>query len=82
MDETDLLVVGEAEDVPLFFTWISILDLLSNYDQEICLIHVGTEGASCPSLRRSRTARCYSPGTAVSSYWRNCSISASKAAMT
>jgi hypothetical protein len=39
--------VGEAgvtEDIPLFFTWIPILALLSNYDQEICLIHVGTEG--------------------------------------
>src|ERR1039457_1065332 len=35
---------GEAEDIPLFFTWIPILALLSNYDQEICLIHVGTEG--------------------------------------
>jgi hypothetical protein len=31
-------------DIPLFFTWIPILALLSNYDQEICLIHVGTEG--------------------------------------
>jgi hypothetical protein len=28
----------------LFFTWIPILALLSNYDQQICLIHVGTEG--------------------------------------
>jgi hypothetical protein len=37
---------GEAEDIPLFFTWIPILALLSNYDQEICLIHVGTEGTS------------------------------------
>ena len=26
----------------MFFTWIPILALLSNYDQEICLIHVGT----------------------------------------
>jgi hypothetical protein len=26
---------GEAEDIPLFFTWIPILALLSNYDQEI-----------------------------------------------
>ena len=33
-----------TEDIPLFFTWIPILALLSNYDQEICLIHVGTEG--------------------------------------
>jgi hypothetical protein len=41
--------VGEAgvtEDIPLFFTWIPILALLSNYDQEICLIHVGTEGVN------------------------------------
>jgi hypothetical protein len=44
--------VGEAgvtEDIPLFFTWIPILALLSNYDQEICLIHVGTEGGSLRS---------------------------------
>src|SRR5450631_1986461 len=40
----------EAEDIPLFFTWIPILALLSNYDQEICLIYVGTEGSE--SLRR------------------------------
>jgi hypothetical protein len=39
---------GEAEDIPLFFTWIPILALLSNYDQEICLIHVGTEGGPDP----------------------------------
>jgi hypothetical protein len=36
--------VGEAEDIPLFFTLIPILALLSNYDQENCLINVGTEG--------------------------------------
>ena len=35
---------GAAEHIPLFFTWIPILALLSNYYQEICLIHVGTEG--------------------------------------
>ena len=29
---------------PLFFTLIPILALLSNYDQENCLINVGTEG--------------------------------------
>src|SRR5450631_2489927 len=44
---------GEAEDIPLFFTWIPILALLSNYDQEICLIHVGTEGGL-----QIRFARC------------------------
>jgi hypothetical protein len=46
--------VGEAgvtEDIPLFFTWIPILALLSNYDQEICLIHVGTEGLLKAILR-------------------------------
>src|SRR5208282_5391181 len=37
---------GEAEDVPLFFIWIPILALLSNYDQVTCLIHVGTEGGA------------------------------------
>ena len=37
--------VGEAGEIPLFFTLIPILALLSNYDQENCLINVGTEGA-------------------------------------
>src|ERR1022692_4809955 len=36
--------VGEAEDIPLFFTLIPVLALLSNYDRGNCLIHVGTEG--------------------------------------
>jgi hypothetical protein len=36
--------VGEAEEIPLFFTLIPILALLSNYDRENCLINVGTEG--------------------------------------
>jgi hypothetical protein len=36
--------MGEAEDIPLLFILIPILALLSNYDQENCLIHVGTEG--------------------------------------
>jgi len=30
----------------LFFTLIPVLALLSNYDQENCLINVGTEGAA------------------------------------
>ena len=34
----------EAEEIPLFFTLIPVLALLSNYDQENCLINVGTEG--------------------------------------
>src|SRR5665811_410059 len=38
--------VGEAEVIPLFFTLIPVLALLSNYDQENCLINVGTEGAA------------------------------------
>jgi hypothetical protein len=38
--------VGEAEEIPLFFTLIPVLALLSNYHQENCLINVGTEGAS------------------------------------
>jgi hypothetical protein len=46
---------GEAEDIPLFFTWIPILALLSNYDQEICLIHVGTEGKRICVLRSLRS---------------------------
>src|SRR5437588_8921084 len=37
--------VGEAEEVPLFFTLIPVLALLSNYDRKNCLINVGTEGS-------------------------------------
>ncbi|MGA9624136.1 MAG: hypothetical protein WBQ65_06695, partial [Bryobacteraceae bacterium] len=33
-----------AGEIPLFFTLIPVLALLSNYDQENCLINVGTEG--------------------------------------
>jgi hypothetical protein len=36
--------VGEVEDIPLFFTLIPVLALLSNYDRENCLTNVGTEG--------------------------------------
>jgi hypothetical protein len=36
--------MGEAGEIPLFFTLIPVLALLSNYDQENCLINVGTEG--------------------------------------
>src|SRR6266545_974208 len=36
--------VGAAGEIPLFFKLIPILALLSNYDQENCLINVGTEG--------------------------------------
>src|SRR6266699_564216 len=35
---------GEVEAIPLIFTLIPVLALLSNYDQENCLINVGTEG--------------------------------------
>jgi len=35
--------VGEAEANPLFFTLIPVLAPLSFYDQENCLINVGTE---------------------------------------
>jgi len=42
--------VGEAEDIPLFLTLIPVLALLSNYDQENCLINIGTEGAKEASL--------------------------------
>src|SRR6266545_4104113 len=38
--------VGAAGEIPLFFKLIPILALLSNYDQENCLINVGTEGSS------------------------------------
>ena len=36
--------MGEAEGIPLFFTLIPVLALLSNYDTGNCLINVGTEG--------------------------------------
>jgi hypothetical protein len=36
--------VEDAEEIPLLFTLIPVLALLSNYDQENCLINVGTEG--------------------------------------
>src|SRR5215475_5285605 len=42
--------VGEAGEIPLFFTLIPILALLSNYDQENCLINVGTEGQHRPKV--------------------------------
>jgi hypothetical protein len=41
--------VEDAEEIPLLFTLIPVLALLSNYDQENCLINVGTEGRSRPS---------------------------------
>src|SRR5664280_2146848 len=47
--------VGEAEDIPLFFTLIPVLALLSNYDRGNCLINVGTEGGACLHLRRRRS---------------------------
>ena len=40
--------VGEAEEIPLFFTLIPVLALLSNYDRENWLINVGTEGPTRP----------------------------------
>jgi hypothetical protein len=40
--------VGKAEEIPLIFTWIPVLALLSNYDQESCLNNVGTEGGDSP----------------------------------
>jgi hypothetical protein len=40
--------VGEAGEIPLFFTLIPVLALLSNYDRENCLINVGTEVALSP----------------------------------
>src|SRR5436853_3183286 len=46
--------VGEDEEIPLFFTLIPILALLSNYDQENCLINVGTEGPPGKHRRQRR----------------------------
>src|ERR1019366_10769246 len=48
--------VGEVEDIPLFFTLISVLALLTKYDWENCLINVGTEGAKRIALSRMRRA--------------------------
>jgi len=42
--------VGEAEEIPLFFTLIPVLALLSNYDRENCLINVGTEGGQAKEV--------------------------------
>ena len=42
----------EAEEIPLFFTLIPVLALLSNYDQENCLFNVGTEGPSSVVIQR------------------------------
>jgi hypothetical protein len=51
--------VGEAEDIPLFFTLIPVLALLSNYDRENCLINVGTEGCETRAYRHINSAvRC------------------------
>ena len=36
--------MGEGGEIPLFFTLIPILALLSNYGQGSCLSNVGTEG--------------------------------------
>src|SRR5664279_2099174 len=44
--------VEETEEIPLFFTLIPVLALLSNYDQENCLINVGTEGATWRRARK------------------------------
>src|SRR6266487_1183593 len=46
--------VGEAEETPLFFTLIPVLALLSNHDQENCLINVGTEGGRTESQQHRR----------------------------
>jgi hypothetical protein len=46
--------VGEVEDIPLFFTLIPVLALLSNYDRENCLINVGTEGE--PTFEDAKTS--------------------------
>jgi hypothetical protein len=46
--------VGEAEEIPLFFTLIPVLALLSNYHQENCLINVGTEGRTKSDFAEQR----------------------------
>src|SRR5271166_2712503 len=48
--------VGEVEDIPLFFTLIPVLALLTNYDRENCLINVGTEGL--PRVGRPERQDC------------------------
>jgi hypothetical protein len=49
--------VGEAEGIPLFFTLIPVLALLSNYDRENCLINVGTEGEVAISKDKNGNTR-------------------------
>jgi hypothetical protein len=49
--------VGEVEGIPLFFTLIPVLALLGNYDQENCLINVGTEGAAHSPQAKGRVER-------------------------
>src|ERR1017187_8133640 len=49
--------VGEVEDIPLFFTLISVLALLTNYDWENCLINVGTEGVLPATVLREASLR-------------------------
>jgi hypothetical protein len=48
---------GETEAIPLFFTLISVLALLTNYDRENCLINVGTEGTLLPSRQSATGSR-------------------------
>ena len=51
--------VEEAEANPWFFTLIPVLALLSNYDQENCLINVGTEGGEAvPFARKDSFSHC------------------------
>jgi hypothetical protein len=50
--------VREAEEIPLFFTLIPILTLLSNYDRGSCLINVGTEGSFSISLLQNPQSSC------------------------
>ncbi|MGA9625631.1 MAG: hypothetical protein WBQ65_14255, partial [Bryobacteraceae bacterium] len=56
--------VGEAGEIPLFFTLIPVLALLSNYDQENCLINVGTEGF-CQELQPKDMTRWREDRSAV-----------------
>lgn len=45
--------VEEAEEIPLIFKFDSFLALLCNYDQESCLINLGTEGREPTTVYRT-----------------------------
>src|ERR1039458_1699082 len=61
---------GRTEEIPLFFTLIPVLALLSNYDQENCLINVGTEGGAPTDQGCVRIHRTDTSALNVADAWR------------